>query len=97
MASRLIGGHFAVFVGRWAGALLFLIPMCGAVGLFALAFGNRSARILRAVLGVMALALSVVVLIALRVHSIDRIGVGGWLAIGGSVAAAASVSIAERS
>lgn len=97
LAARLIGGHFAVFVGRWAGAVLFLIPMCGAVGLFALGFRSRTARLLRVVLGMLALVLSATVVVAIRVKHFDRIGVGGWLAIVGSVAVVTTAAIPERS
>ena len=96
LASRLLAGRFDVFVGRWAGALLFLIPLCGAFGLVAVAAGTRKARYTRIGISAVALLLSVAVVSAIRVKVIDRLGVGGWLAIVGSTVALLTAIVPER-
>ena len=96
LASRLLGGRFDVFVGRWAGALLFMIPVCGALGLVAVAAGSRNARYARVALGFLGLGLSLSVVFAIRVKALDRLGLGGWLAVVGSGVALATALLPER-
>ena len=86
LAAQMLSGTFDAFIGRWAGALLLVVPMCGAGALVALASNTKGSRRVRRVLGGVAVVLVGGVLFAIRVKSIDRIGTGAWLAIVGSLA-----------
>jgi hypothetical protein len=88
LAALVLEGRADLWVPRWAGAALYVLPLSGSVGLMTLVYEGRTPRFMRALVIGVALALSVATLSVLHSLNLAHIGPGGVLALGGSVAAA---------
>jgi hypothetical protein len=88
-----LSGRIDPWVPRWVGLALFIVPLCGCVGLASLAFAGRSWRIARLVAIAASATATLLLLALLHRLSVDGIGRGGALALGGTIAAAVFVSL----
>jgi hypothetical protein len=96
LASLILEGRADLWVPRWVGAALFLVPLAGSIGLATLVGRGRVVEIARVGAVVIAAAVSICVLAALHKLSLAGLGPGGALALFGSLAAGVCVAFGRK-
>ena len=96
LAALILEGRADLWVPRWVGAALFLVPLSGSIGLATLVYSGRGVVVARVGAVVVAATVSVCVLAVLHKLSIAGIGPGGALSLFGSLTAGICVAFGRK-